>query len=254
MTMTPNDVPPSPPNADRTTGACEVTGKLVPIDELIEFQGMRVCAEGKAVLVQRLRDGDPLDANTLRRPSNWIRMVAWMLDGSVLSVVNVVITLIVLMPLRGELVQAVENSHSAGALIDNLVYLVKQHQGRLLTASALVAVLNYAYYVLLHRWRGQTVGKIAMGLRLVGPDGGKPPLSAILLREAFHVGLVLLITVAALLVFILGLGSPAETGLQMANWLYWLYLLVSGIVLLTDEFAQRAIHDRLAGTRIVRLS
>jgi hypothetical protein len=44
-------------------GRCEVTGKLVPEDELVELNGQRVCAEGKAILLERLTSGESAGEN-----------------------------------------------------------------------------------------------------------------------------------------------------------------------------------------------
>jgi uncharacterized RDD family membrane protein YckC len=53
----------------------------------------------------------------------------------------------------------------------------------LLLGSALVL----AYFALLDATLGATPGKLALGLRVVGPDGGRPSLRQALIREAFTV-------------------------------------------------------------------
>jgi len=41
-------------------GRCEVTGQVVPEDELVLIHGQRVCAEGKAILLERLKAGEAM--------------------------------------------------------------------------------------------------------------------------------------------------------------------------------------------------
>ncbi|MGK3967824.1 RDD family protein [Sorangium sp. So ce118] len=53
----------------------------------------------------------------------------------------------------------------------------------LLAGSALVL----AYFTLLDAMAGATLGKLALGLRVTGPDGGRPSLRQALVREAFTV-------------------------------------------------------------------
>ena len=43
------------------------------------------------------------------------------------------------------------------------------------------------YFVLLDALAGATLGKLALGLRVTGPDGGKPSVRQALIREAFSV-------------------------------------------------------------------
>jgi uncharacterized RDD family membrane protein YckC len=51
----------------------------------------------------------------------------------------------------------------------------------LLVGSAMV----FLYFSLLDAWAGATLGKFALGLRVLGPDGGRPTLRQSLRREAF---------------------------------------------------------------------
>jgi len=83
-----------------------------------------------------------------------------------------------------------------------------------------VALLYLLYFVSLWRLTGTSPGKRLMGLRVVGPDGGHPSLIRAFVRW----------TTMAILGIPLGL-----------TW--W-------PVLLRQD--RRAIHDRLAGTRVVR--
>ncbi|AUX34533.1 MULTISPECIES: RDD family protein [Sorangium] len=98
----------------------------------------------------------------------------------------------------------------------------------LLLGSALVL----AYFTLLDAAAGTTPGKLALGLRVVGPDGGRPSLKQALLREAFTI-----------------VGSIPLLGplLALAAWT-WIALTIRSSPL------RQGKHDLLAGgTRVVRV-
>lgn len=49
------------------------------------------------------------------------------------------------------------------------------------------AVIILGYFVLLDALAGATLGKLALGLRVTGPDGGPPSLRQSLVRESFTI-------------------------------------------------------------------
>jgi uncharacterized RDD family membrane protein YckC len=125
---------------------------------------------------------------------------------------------------------------AVGALVDLVVILlVKASLGVIAarvfradlgaTQGALVActLLFAALYVIgLHALEGQTVGKLVVGARVVGPDGAPPAVGVSVLRfVGYFVSLL-----------------PFGLGFAMAG-------------LRTDR---RALHDLLAGTRVERLT
>jgi uncharacterized RDD family membrane protein YckC len=88
-----------------------------------------------------------------------------------------------------------------------------------------------AYFAGLDAWLGATLGKAALGLRVVGPDGGPPTLRQALIRESF--------TVLGSIPFIGGLVAIAA----------WIWI---GRSICAHELRQGK-HDLLAGgTRVVR--
>jgi len=92
-------------------------------------------------------------------------------------------------------------------------------KGVLVACTLLFAAL---YVIGLHALEGQTVGKLVVGARVVGPDGAPPAVGVSVLRFAgYFVSLL-----------------PFGLGFAMAG-------------LRTDR---RALHDLLAGTRVERLT
>ena len=79
-----------PPEQESGLVQCEITGKWVPEDEIVEFQGRMVCAEGKELLLERLRSGELLPGE-METPSIGKRFGCLFVDGLVLGVVSIVI-------------------------------------------------------------------------------------------------------------------------------------------------------------------
>lgn len=76
-------------------------------------------------------------------------------------------------------------------------------------------------------WQGQTVGKYAMGIQIVKTDGRKLGIGAMLMR------------------------------VLVANLLYGLtlyILMITSIIMVLVRNDKRAVHDFLAGTRVVKKS
>ena len=83
----------------------------------------------------------------------WTRFVAWIIDAIIISVVLATIRLAA---------QGFEQ----------------------ITSDALFnTVVAWTYFVVLTAARGQTVGKMAVGVKVVTADGQKPGVRAVLLRE-----------------------------------------------------------------------
>jgi uncharacterized RDD family membrane protein YckC len=55
-----------------------------------------------------------------------------------------------------------------------------------ITAAALSALLSIGYYTFLESARGQTIGKMVLGLRTIGPDGGNPTVEEAFKRNLWY--------------------------------------------------------------------
>ena len=129
----------------------------------------------------------------------WIRAVAALLDFVLFMLVNGALALLARLVWRS-------NVSTLGI------------EGALSTSTALFAAL---YVVMLHAYEGQTVGKLIVGVRVVGLDGAPPAIGASVLRFFAYFASLL----------------PFAAGFLMAG-------------LRSDR---RGLHDLLAGTRVERL-
>ncbi|MFV8749172.1 RDD family protein [Nannocystaceae bacterium ST9] len=97
---------------------------------------------------------------------------------------------------------------------------------------ALAALIVLAYFVVFDALAGATPGKLAFGLRVLGPEGGRPSLRQASIRESFTL-----------------LGAIPFVGplLAIAAWVW----IARGI---HSTPLRQGKHDELAGgTRVVRL-
>jgi uncharacterized RDD family membrane protein YckC len=134
------------------------------------------------------------------RPAGfWIRVVAAVIDFVVFSLVNLSLGVLAVRVLRTEL--------------DGPVGV----RGAVSAATMLFMAL---YTILLHALEGQTIGKLLVGVRVVGLDGEPPPVGASVLR------------------FFAYAVSMLPFGL--------------GFVVAALRADKRALHDLLAGTRVER--
>ena len=102
---------------------------------------------------------------------------------------------------------------------------------RAFVAGILTTLIGFAYYVWLESTRGQTVGKMALGYRTVGPDGHHPTTEQAARRNAW-----------TLLSIIPILGGIAQ----------FVIAVVIGVTINSDPF-KRGWHDNFAGgTAVVR--
>ena len=201
-------------------GQCSVTGKIVPEDELVTIQGQRVCAEGKAILLARLKAGDAMPGE-LERPTVLRRFCCILLD-----------VIIIGLPF-GILSAILGGNKPGGHIVGGIVSLV----------GAIAAIV---YFAAQHAARGQTVGKKAGNIRVVNNADGSPiTTSQAYIREMVYGGPSV---IAALVTFT---GSAVITGL--VGLLVGGFGLANLIVALVDRSRQRAIHDRIAGTRVVKV-
>jgi uncharacterized RDD family membrane protein YckC len=96
-----------------------------------------------------------------------------------------------------------------------------------LNVAAIIILLYFApfvplYFVGLWTWRGQTLGKMAMAIRVMRPDGRSVGVGAALLR--------------------------------LVGYLFSSLLLFAGFLMIAFDHQRRGLHDRLADTIVVDLT
>ncbi len=183
---------------------CTSCGNGFPASELAMFGDSAVCAACKPAYVQRLRQGmDTTAPRTFEYAGFWIRFVAALIDGVVLELVQYVVLLVLGL-------NATAEQFRPG-------FQFKMLFG---AGQGIGFTLGLAYYATFWTMYGATPGKMALGLKIVRPDGG--PISA-----GRAVGRYFAEILSALTLMI---------GYMMAGW----------------DSEKRALHDRIADTRVIK--
>ncbi|NQT82120.1 RDD family protein [bacterium] len=163
----------------------------------------------------------------------------------------------------------------AAGLVDFLVllpfYALRWWLDSISVSTALSVVvpfssLYFAYNIYFHgRW-GQTVGKMAVGIRVVKVSGERISWREAFLRNAVDVGFAVLTIISSVIALLnfpeeeyLGLGRSERlerlNSLRPAclDWVVWASMVwvSSEVVVLLFNKKRRAIHDFIAGTVVI---
>ncbi|HKC24628.1 MAG TPA: RDD family protein [Thermoanaerobaculia bacterium] len=191
------------PAALEPSAACTECGRRLGVSELIRYGSSRVCAACKPLFLQKLREGVAPPAAGLRYADFGVRFGAKLLDGVLMWIVNMAISF---------------------AFFGVLMRRATLGQGFLAMQLALMAVelvVNAAYVVFFLGRFGATLGKMALRLRVVNPDGS--PIS-----------------------------YGKAVGRYFAEMLSGLTLGI-GYLMAGFDSERRALHDRVASTRVIRV-
>jgi uncharacterized RDD family membrane protein YckC len=162
----------------------------------------------------------------------WERWVARLIDGIVFMVANLIVSSILFSALVPIFAVSVYGVLAGAGLF--LLYLVNW---------VVSGFLYGAYDHLMHARSGQTLGKMAMKIRVATVDGRPLSQQVLLRRSAAYPGVFVLIGLLAGLSW-----SAATLGVLLAIGLS----LADGIPIITDQRLHQALHDRFAGTVVIK--
>lgn len=184
------------------TWYCSECGKAFPQDEMIRFGNSWVCALCKPVFIQKIKEG--VTTSRMEYGGFWIRFGAFFIDGMITGAVNLILSIpfYILMA-----VSANSNASSEVFIYTILNYLVSFGVG-----------VTYETFFL--GKFAATPGKMACGLKVVSPEGGK-----ITYLRAF--------------------------ARYFAKMLSGIILYIGFIIAAFDD-EKRALHDRICDTRVIR--
>jgi uncharacterized RDD family membrane protein YckC len=189
---------------------CAECGRPTPVDQLARFGDTLICPACKNNYAQKLREGVVPQAVVSRYQfaGFWIRLVAALIDSIILGVVNSIIQFAALRPMMGlSEVSSDPASLFAAAGAAGVLGLV----GMALAAS---------YEGVFVSQMGATPGKMALGMKVVRPDGSRVDLGRAIGRYFAKL----------LSMLILGIG----------------YIMVA------FDSEKRGLHDMICDTRVVR--
>jgi uncharacterized RDD family membrane protein YckC len=176
---------------------CTVCKQVFAPDQVIQYGGAYVCGSCKPHFLQSLREGaQPVAA--LRYGGFWRRLVAKILDVIVVQAISYAGGFVIGLSLRGQDI--------AAPLIGGIFGFV----------------VGFGYPIFFLGKYGQTLGKMALKLKVVTPDGA--PIS-----------------------------YSRAAGRSLAEMLNGCTLGIGYLIAAFDD-QRRGLHDRLAGTRVIDIS
>jgi uncharacterized RDD family membrane protein YckC len=193
---------------------CAECGRPTMPDELASFNGHMVCPECKNTYVQKLREGVTPGVVAFHYAGFWIRFVASLLDGIILAVVAGILSAFFLpsfMP--REIIRGNPTPEESVAMLAPMLGMM----GVSILVNMLVACSYETFFV---ARLGATPGKMALGLKVVRPDGG--PVSA---------------------------GRAA--GRYFSKLISSMILMI-GYIMAGFDSQKRALHDMICDTRVIK--
>jgi uncharacterized RDD family membrane protein YckC len=213
--------------ADPNLVQCEITKQWLPADEIIEIEGHKVCSAGKEILLQRLKSGEALPGE-MERPTVLRRFCCLFLDGIILAVPMIIVEVA-----TGTFIRFPRPQPPAMATLAII--------------SLVGTALTLVYFGTMHGLnRGQSLGKMAGKIRVVNLDGTPITMSKSYLRAVWYSGPSILAPVPLFVGF--------QLGANLLTWISGIYQITNIIMALADSNMQRALHDRLAGTRVIKIN
>lgn len=145
---------------------------------------------------------------TLRYAGFWIRFLARIVDGLIIGLVNFVVTMPLGIASFGFLTGTPDLSDIASMV------------GMILLATTIKVAIAGVYEITLTTMKGATLGKMALGLKVVRPDGS-------------------------------GISAGRSAGRFFGTWLSGVIFCIGYIIAGFDD-EKRSLHDRLCDTRVIR--
>ena len=190
------------------TRFCSECGRPYPAQEMVTIGTATVCAQCKPLYMQRVREGgQPIGVR--RYAGFWIRFVARLIDGIILSVVGFIINLPIQMALG-----------FSAARVGDPTTALPMMLGTIGISLAINIVLNAIYEIYFLSSRSATIGKLALGLKVIRADGGT-------------------------------LSTGQATGRFFAYLLDAYFTLTIGFIIAGFDTEKRSLHDRICDTRVI---
>ena len=202
----------------QTVLPCSQCGRSFAHSDLVQVAGNWVCGDCKPGYLSRVMASGAAAASPLgwHYGGFWMRFGARMIDGILLGIPLLIIAALVI----PNLLRTQGQGNAANPALAAIAAFS-------LTLFLIYFLVVICYEVLLLRYRGATLGKMACGLRVVRSDGGS-------LGWGVSIGRFVMWNVVT-------------SGIPYLNMIL---MLISGIMAGTDN-EKRALHDRVCNTRVV---
>ncbi len=137
---------------------CAECGSSFPEDEMITYDGSRICAGCKPLFMQKLKEGVRVAGN-MEYAGFWIRVGAKLIDGIIQSIINMIFYIPV-----GMITASIGSSEPGDMSVFTGIYLIS------FVIQMIVPILYNTWFVGKY---GATPGKMACRLRIIRSDGAR---------------------------------------------------------------------------------
>jgi uncharacterized RDD family membrane protein YckC len=185
--------------------ACSQCGRTLGQGDLVQIAGNWVCGDCKAAFLSRLMAGGAVTSTRWHYGGFWIRFAGVFIDGMLMQVVRIPMSLLLL----GTVMSPFATVRPSRAALT----------GSILTLTFVSMLIACLYEVIMIHQFGATLGKMAVGVKVIRTDGSG-------VSWGVSIGRYFMKIVSSL---ILGIG----------------YIMAG----FDDE--KRALHDRVCDTRVV---
>jgi uncharacterized RDD family membrane protein YckC len=188
----------------QTILACSQCGRTFAQSDLVQIAGNWVCGTCKPAFLSRVVAGG-VSQSHWHYGGFWIRFVAVFIDGLLMQGVRIPISLLVV----GAVVSPFRNP---GA--NSMAFT-----GAALTLTAVTMLIAFLYEVAMIHFYGATLGKMAVGVKVVRTDG-----------------------------------SGISWGISVARYFMKIvsaFILAIGYIMAGFDEEKRALHDRVCDTRVI---
>jgi uncharacterized RDD family membrane protein YckC len=184
--------------------ACAQCGRTFGQSDLVPIAGNWVCGACKPAFLSRVVAGGAATSSRWHYGGFWIRFAGVFIDGILLQIVKIPMSLLFLGTVISPLARARPNTAFTGAM---------------LTLTFISTLIAFLYEVIMIRYFGATLGKMAVGVRVVRTDGS-------------------------------GLGWGISIGRYFMKIVSGVILFIGYIMAGFDD-EKRALHDRVCDTRVI---
>lgn len=195
---------------------CSQCGQPAAPDELASFGGTLVCPNCKNSYVQKLREGVAPAGTAFRYGGFWIRFLAVMIDAIILAVAGSAVQLVLFGNFFRPLAQ-----FQPGAPPDQVFAAFGAVMGTMALSMLVGVVIGASYEGFFVNRVGATPGKMALGLKVVRPNGG--PISL-----------------------------PRAIGRYFGKWISYMVFGI-GFIIAGFDSEKRAMHDMICDTRVIKV-
>jgi uncharacterized RDD family membrane protein YckC len=190
--------------AVETVFSCSQCGRALAHSDLVQIAGNWVCADCKPAFLSRVMASGVAVTSKWHYAGFWIRVVARLIDGITLGIAQAFIALLFFGTFGAQFLPKVMGSAPIGLR---------------LSFQLLSYAIAIAYETVFLRYQGATLGKMALGLKVVRSDGES-------LGWGISVGRYFMYLVSGIILFI-------------------------GYIMAGFDNEKRALHDRVCDTRVI---